>query len=671
MAAKKKKPTQTTTKQLLAAFQEGQYTQAESIARAMLKAEPEHVDAMHILALVHKQRGEFGAAQACFEQLLTRHGQHDFAVVLRHNYGNLLRDAGLPALAEQQYRAALAQQEDYPDAWNSLGNLYNTMGEPSRAVPYFERAIELNPAQADAWNNLGGALHKLGRLAEAKTHFEQALTLRPDYAVAHYNLGNLLVDVGQHAEGLAELERAIAADPSYIEAYSSLLRQKQACCDWQGLDALSGRIREIVARGGRGKVFPFAFLSLPTTMAEQQQCAEQWATHQYGYLEKLRPSLGFGPSPAHPRLRIGYLSSDLHEHATAYLMAEVFELHDRNRFEVFAYSTGPDDASPMRQRLMRAFEHFVDLRQASPVEIAQRIHHDQIDILVDLKGYTRDTRSGVLAMRPAPIQVNYLGYPGTMGADFVDYVLTDPFVSPPETAEHYNEQFAYVPCYQCNDRQRPHPAKPDRASQGLPEEAVVLCCFNHTYKITPEFFKIWCEVLAGHPETVMWLLKSNPLAEANLKEAARRNGVDTTRLIFADPRPLPEHLARLQCADLFLDTRHYNAHTTASDALWSGVPVVTLAGDTFASRVAGSLLQAVGLPQLISCTPEDYKRRIETLVGDGEQRQALKRHLENIHASAPLFDSPRFTSRLEMLYQAMWQRHQAGLPPAAMQVGPT
>lgn len=439
----------------------------------------------------------------------------------------------------------------------------------------------------------------------------------------------------------------------------------QRMCEWDDLGMWRTRIREAMERGERGLISPFLLLALPgITAQEQRTCSELWMHDRIAAQDAERQSLDFQfPSKAPAKIRLGYLSCDFHDHATALLLIELFEAHDRDRFEVFAYSYGADDGKSMRPRLQKAFEHFIDIQALSTKEAAERIHADGIDILIDLKGYTRNTRTEILGLRPAPLQVNYLGYPGTLGSGLCDYIITDHFLTPPESSAAYSESFAYLPdSYQPHSRNSLIGQRPERAHLGLPDDAFVFCCFNQAYKITPELFDLWCQLLHRCPDSVLWLLK-DPMAEGNLRNAAFQRGISPSRLIFAEHVSQTEHLGRLQCADLVLDTLPYNAHTTASDALWVGVPLVTCVGDTFASRVAGSLLHAVGLPELATSSLEAYLALALALAQHPEQLAVLKRQLAENRLTTPLFDILNYTHHLEALYEAMWQRHMLGLPP--------
>jgi predicted O-linked N-acetylglucosamine transferase (SPINDLY family) len=439
----------------------------------------------------------------------------------------------------------------------------------------------------------------------------------------------------------------------------------QALCEWDGLAAQQQLARQGLARRETGTIPPFLLLSTPgITAAEQRQCADLWMQPR---LEASRARRAATPlalrREARSRIRLGYLSCDFHQHATALLMVEMLEAHRRERFELFAYSYGEDDGQGMRQRLERSFEHFVDIRSLSMDEAARRIHADGIDILVDLKGYTQATRTEILTWRPAPVQVSYLGYPGTLGGDFCDYLITDRFVTPPSNAGDYSEALAYLPhSYQPHGRRAGVGARPSRSGAGLPERGFVFCCFNQAYKLTPAMLDIWCRLLWEVPDSVLWLLGDRRV-EGNLRNEVLRRGIPPDRLVFAPPLPQEAHLARLQLADLMLDTLPYNAHTTASDALWAGLPLVTCAGATFASRVAGSLLGAVGLSELVVHDLESYHALALALAED-PLRLAANR------AAAPLFDVDGYTRDIERLFEAMWQRWMAGEAPAMLHPGP-
>ncbi|MDF9393188.1 MULTISPECIES: UDP-N-acetylglucosamine-peptide N-acetylglucosaminyltransferase [Methylococcus] len=440
-------------------------------------------------------------------------------------------------------------------------------------------------------------------------------------------------------------------------------------CEWDRLDEWRAKMRDVITRKEAGRVSPFHLLSMPGMGAsEQRSCADLWMQDRIASSRMQRSHLDFAFSPKDKaKIRIGYLSCDFHDHATSLLLVELFECHERDRFEVFAYSYGPDDGKNMRGRLKKCFDRFLDIQELSDVEAAKQIYEGQIDILVDLKGYTSNSRTMILTFRPAPIQVNYLGYPGTLGGNFCDYIITDRFLTPLASAADYSEAFAYLPdTYQPHGRRCPIGTRPTRSDAGLAEQGFVFCCFNQAYKITPEIFDVWCKLLTNVPGSMLWLLKNNK-AEGNLRNEACKRGVAPDSLIFAEEKPQSEHLGRLALADLVLDTFPYNAHTTASDALWAGVPLVTCAGATFPSRVAGSLLQAIGLPELIATDIDGYYDLVFDLASSPERLSQIKAKLDANRLTTALFDIDTYTKNIEKLYATMWQRYLDGLPPSIIQ----
>lgn len=628
--------------------------EAEVSYRASLTLESDNPSALFNFGNLLSDLGRHAEAAQCYRQALRRMPQD---ADIHNNLGNALREGGQFEQALASYREALQLQPGYPAAARHMGWLLQELGRTTEAIPCYREAVRHRHDDEAAHFNLGNALREIGSFADAAACYREAIRLNPRDAEMHNNLGNALRELGQLQEAIACYRQALHVDPALHHARMHLLHQCQHACDWHDLDMLASEVRKLVREVPEAQIAPFALLAVPgVTAAEQRRCAENWVAGQYKKYEPVRERLDFSFNcAAKPKIRLGYLSADFHEHATAYLMAEVFELHDRERFEVIAYSYGPDDGSLMRARLNLAFDRFEDVRALTAEGAAQKIHADGIDILIDLKGYTAHTRSEILALRPAPIQINYLGYPGTMGAEFVDYLIGDSVVTPKEHARFYTEKLMTMPhSYQPNDRHRPLPAKPGRTACGLPEQGFVFCGFNQTFKILPEIFDIWMRLLREVPGSVLWLLQANSdLAAENLRREAEARGVAADRLIFAPRLPLAEHLARQQHADLLLDTLPYNAHTTASDALWMGVPVVTCMGETFATRVAASLLHAVGLPELVTTSLQDYEALALQLAQQPERSRSLKERLVANRSMAPLFDTVQFTRDLEACYQAM------------------
>ena len=448
-------------------------------------------------------------------------------------------------------------------------------------------------------------------------------------------------------------------------AQSGILRshsRSREMCEWDDFAQSAERLRAVLAENQAGRISPFHLLSVPGISArEHRGFSDLWVRDRVAASipDRDRLAFQFDLSP-HPRLRIGYFSNDFHDHATSQLLVETFEAHSRTRCELHAFSFGADDGGTIRRRIKDAFSAFHDVSALSDIETANAVHAAGIDILVDLKGYTLGARTGVLMLRPAPVQVNFLGYPGTMGADICDYIITDSFVTPAASASDYSESFAYMPhSYQPHGRKSVIGRKPTRAEAGLPESGFVFCCFNQAYKFTPPVFDVWCRLLEATPGSVLWLLCAER-AEGNLRGEALRRGISPDRLVFAPNMKQSEHLGRLQLADLVIDTAPYGAHTTASDALWAGVPVVTCAGDTFASRVAGSLLHAIGLPELVTTNEQDYLATILALANEPGLQEASKAKLQRNRLTTPLFDVAAYTLALENLYETMWERRRTG-----------
>jgi predicted O-linked N-acetylglucosamine transferase (SPINDLY family) len=580
-------------------------------------------------------------------------------------------EAGQLDEAEGCFRRLLALQPRDAEALFHLGALLQKRLRLDEAAETFRRALEVAPQDYHLWMRLGAVLVAKftdKSLAEAEAGFRRAAGLRPGEAEAHAALEHVCTLQERHAEALASLARAQRLDPGAVNLQADLLHEMQRQCDWSRLAELSGLVLRGALEPADRPAPPFCLLSIASTPQQQLACARRYAQSVAVPLEGERRRLAFQSRPAaKKKLRIGYLSSEFHAHATAYLAAEIFELHDRARFEVLAYSYGPEDGSPIRARLKRAIPLFKDITLLPDAEAAAAIHADSVDILVDLKGFTFRARTAILALRPAPLQVNYLGYPGTMGADFVDYLVGDRIVTPADRAGDFAEKLAVLPdCYQPNDRRRRAARTPPRAELGLPDVGFVFCCFNQSFKILPDTFAVWMRLLAAVPGSVLWLLAS-PATE-NLRREAAARGVDPARLVFAGQRPLAEHIGRVPAADLFLDTFPYNAHTTASDALWTGLPLVTCRGDTFASRVAASLLTAMGFPELVTGSLAEYEALALRLAQAPAELLGLRERLQRNRARAPLFDTPRYVRNLEAAYEAMWAAHSAGQPPRQIEL---
>ncbi len=652
--------------------QAGALAEAEALYREVLAAEPRQADVLNQLGVVVHQTGRDDDALDLIDRAIAIDGSNP---AYFSNRGIVLRRLGRADGAVESYRRAVALKPDYAEAHYNMGNVLADQRRAAEALACYHEAVALRPDYARAHNAIGGIHLDRGRMDAAIGSFRQALQYAPDDSKALNNLGVALHDRGQTGEAIDCYRASVAHDPDNAEAFVNLVWARQEVCDWAGREPDLARLLEVterrIAEGRPTPIDPFSMLSLPVSADCQLAVARAYAKRVVERAEPVRRALALeAPRRRAGRLRVGYLSADFHTHATAHLMQGLFALHDRDAFEIFAYSIGPDDAGDERRRIAGDCDAFVDLAECFDGDSARRIHADGIDILVDLKGYTSRARPGIPALRPAPVQVAYLGYPGTMGADFIDYVITDRIVTPPQAARFFSERFVYLPhSYQVNDHGRPRPApRASRRDCGLPEDGFVFCCFNHAYKIEPVIFAAWMRILAATPGAVLWLLRSSSAMEENLRREAAAQGIAPERLVFAGRVPLEEHLARHRHADLLLDTHLYNSHTTASDALWMGLPVLTWPGETFASRVAASLLTAVGLPELVARDLAAYQREALRLVGDRDALAGLGHRLEANRTSHPLFDTPRFARNLERAYALMWEAYEAGGPPRELAV---
>jgi len=643
-------------------LQQALYADAEYYLRQAVASNSELAQAHYFLGSSLQHQGKLNEAVECFHQ--ARELKPDAEII----YSDLcyaLFQLGQNEAAKAVIEQGISVNPNFADFHFFLGNLYGHEKAFDQAIACYQKTLAIQPDNTLAHLNLGKIFHDQGKTDAAISCYRNVLAINPYLDDALYNLG-LVLQIQKRDEALDCYRKVLMLTPEHYAAKMHLLRQMQKQCEWIHLEQDISQLRKVVHEfpaTSKNLLDPFSFLSLPDTTAEEQQCcAQRYAQFEYLHLSSLRNKLGFEFNrPATGKIHIGYLSGDLRQHPVSFLMAEIFELHDRNRFHVTAYSYGQNDGSAMRVRLKKAFDNFVDIQNDSYEKAARKIYADHIDILIDITGYTKDTRSGILALRPAPIQVNYLGYPGTMGTDFVDYLLADRFIIPPEEQNHYTEKIIWLPdCFMPNDSTRPRPKTPTRRECGLPETGFVFCCFNQAYKITPELFNIWCQLLRAVPDSVLWLAAASPQVEINLQREAHNRGVDSGRIVMAGRLPEMEaHLARLQCADLFLDTLPFNAHSTCNDALWMGLPVVTCTGGTFPSRVAGSLLSAIGTPELITYNLNDYYHLALDLATHREKLAAIRSKIIANRDTAPLFDSERFTRNLEQAYIEMLEAYSA------------
>ena len=631
----------------------------------VLALRPDHVQALFNRGNVLAMFERFDEALASYDRAIAQAPRHLDAL---NNRANVLKALKRYDEAVTAYDRVLGFVPEHADALNNRGNTLFQLKRYDQAIASFRAALALRPDEPDVLYNLGRALQESDRDEAALAVFDAVIAAQPDNTNARYSRGNSFAKLGRVDEAISDYERAVAIAPDHPHAFDALLRYRLDACHWREVVRLTEEVPPRVA-SEKSTIQPFKLLCLPTNAAIQLKCAQNYVGDKLRSLQA--PRRKFAPH-GRDKLRVAYLSADFQLHATSMLIAELLELHDRTRFEVLGVSFGPDDHSEMRSRIVKSVDQFHDVSSRDDRETANFLKDLQTDIAIDLKGHTRDSRIEILAYRPAPIQASYLGYPGTTGAEFIDYVIADPVVLPFEDQAFYSEKIVQLPdCYQVNDRQRKIASRvPSRHELDLPDHAFVFCCFNNNYKITSEVFDVWMRLLRRVDASVLWLLKFNDFAIPTLRREAAYRGVDPERLIFAPFADAAEHLARHASADLFLDTLPYNAHTTASDALWAGLPLLTCAGTTFAGRVAASLLHAAGLPELITRNLEEYEGLALRLATETSRLQSIRRKLAENRLSCPLFDTDRFRRHIEAAYATMWDIYRRGEAPRNFKIEP-
>jgi protein O-GlcNAc transferase len=681
-----------------AAHQAGDIGLAENLYNLVLLHDKKQFDALHMLGIIEGQRGNYRAGLRRLKNALrVRPGSADALINLGRmqselgdnsaaiaTYEKVLEIAPQSPLAHVNVAIVLSRQRRYDEAllhcsaavdiasdfaegWNRRANVLLDMKRPLEALDSYDRALLLQPSLAEAHLGRANILGQLERYDEALAHYHKALALNPNLSEAWHGCGLIFFELKQYEEAIAAYDKAMSLNHEHSQ--SARLSVKMETCYWKNLESECADLVAAVMRQGR-KANPMRMLAASDSLADQFECAKAWVADQ---CPSSRERLWGGERYRHDRIRVAYLSTDFKEHPVATLIVGLFEQHDRARFELIGLSFGPDQDSPMRRRIKGAFERFVDVRRNSQKEIAELIRGLEIDIAIDLTGHTRNGRPGILACRPAPVQVNYLGFAGTMGAKYMDYIIADRTVIPEEHFKFYCEKVIWMPdSFMVNDARRVIGERtPSRAELGLPDKGFVFCCFNQSHKITPSMFAIWMGLLQAVDGSVLWLKDNNPTASCNLRREAGHRGVSPDRLVFASRVSLEaEHLARLRQADLFLDTAPYNAHATASDALWAGVPLVTCIGSSFAGRVAESLLKAIGMSELVTASLDDYRRLALKIAMEPGLCASLKQKLARNRELFPLFDTKRFARHVEAAYTVMWERSQRGEQPCSFAVSP-
>lgn len=675
--------------QAIQAFQTGDLVSAETILTKVLQAHKNNLPAIHIMGLIHASNGKHTEAAKFLKKALALNPNEPS---LLYNLGKALSESGYDSEAIAHYRKALNSIPNNPEIWLGLGKSLSALAQLEEALGAFKRALELKPSYIEALINSAIAYRTLKQHDQALASLHQAIQVAPNFPDAWLGLGNTYVSLKMHEDAILAFNKAIELNPDYAEAWSKkaaalnqlkkhdlaieahqramaikplsfelgrLIHQKMLICDWDGFKELSASVK--IAVQNKEKVAdPFGYQGISESEEDLKLCAEIFGNEFF----KPQHSSKLGTKKHHGKIKVGYVCGEFREQATSILMTGIYEHHDKSQFEIYAFDNGFNDGSVIRKRIENAFDQVVDISHLTDEQAVAAIKTLDIDILVNLNGYFGEARQSIFAQRAAPIQVNYLGFPGTLGVDYMDYLIADQISIPESSRSYYSEKICYLPnSYQANDSKREISNKEfSRMELGLPEKGFVFCCFNNNYKITPDIFDSWIKILKNVEGSVLWLLEDSALAKINLIKEASTRGVDSTRLIFAKRVSPPEHLSRHHQADLFLDTLPYNAHTTASDALWTGLPVLTLAGNTFPGRVGSSLLTAIDLPELITRTSDEYEALAIELAKNPDKLKTLTAKLIKNRSNTALFNTALFTKNLEEAYKEMFRRHQNNLP---------
>jgi predicted O-linked N-acetylglucosamine transferase (SPINDLY family) len=715
-------------------IQSNRLDDAERTLNQILRLQPKNAIALCFLGVIFAHRRNFDQALEYISRSIKQDPTDGNAF---NNQGNILKELRRFEEAKLAYEKAIVLDKKNPEAINNLGNLYQDLGHYLDAIVNYDKAITLAPAYAEAYSNKGNALEKIGRYDESLKMFEKAIALNPNYIDAWLNRsftlnklkrfedslascdqalkidqkyarawmvkGSMLSENGLYQPSIEFYDKALSIDPNFAESWAckgsslnelkqydqALLCYEKAYAGDANLEFLLGDIinlKQVTAlwidleeqlrvmyegiRNNQKVIQPFKFLSVDDSPLIASKVAKIWIANKFPLRNFLPPLKKY----AHKKIRVGYFSADFKNHPVSYLMAELFELHNREHFEIYAFSVKEaEEGDEMRARLVPLFDKFLNVEGKTGKEVAELARECEIDIAVDLGGHTQFASTGIMSYRAAPIQVNYLGYPGTMGADYIDYIIADPVLIPPEFQQHYSEKVVYLPDTYMVDDSRRIPSKNSftRKDCGLPEGGFIFCCFNNSYKFNKKILECWVRILNAVPESVLWISENNEVFRANIGAEFSKAGINSNRVIFAKRLDsMGDHLARFSLADLFLDTHPYNAHTTAVDSLKAGVPVLTLLGNAFAGRVAGSLLTAIGLPELITNSLEEYERVAIELGANQEKLNSLKAKLVENTKKEALFNTPLFVKNLESAYIQMYQRSWNGLSPEHIFVNP-
>jgi protein O-GlcNAc transferase len=658
MSAGIKTDPNTLFQQAISRFQEGNIAEAIDICRLLQKQDPKNPHVLHMHGIAETQRGNYSESV----DLLAKSIEIDPNISETHyNLGSALLKLKRLDEALHSFDRALQLKPDFPVAYCNQGKALLDSNRLDEALHSFDRAIQLNPNIPEAHVNRGIALKELKRLDEALQSYERAIQLNPNLPEAHINRAIALKGLKRLDEALLSYERAIQLKPDNDFWFGNCFATKLGCCDWKDFDRNNEEILNGVINDKK-VTSPFLTLLLADSPDIQKQSARIWIKNKCFSTNSTNKLTKY---PLHDKIRLGYFSADYCNHPILHLMAEMFEKHDRSRYELYGFSYGPELNDPWRKRAQKSFDHFFDVRFMSDQDVSMLARAHQIDIAIDLMGHTADSRTNIFAGRAAPVQVNYLGYPGTMGAEFIDYIVADKTIIPESGRHHFTEKVVYLPgCFQANCRTRDVSQKIlTKTEMNLPQDGCIFCCFNNNFKMLPTMFDSWMRILRQVDESVLWLYVGNKWAEDNLRREAEKRGMNRERLVFAAKLPIEEHLNRVRHADLFLDTFPYNAGATASDALRMGVPLVTHAGNAFAGRYAASLLNILDLSELIAHSANEYEKIAVDLAINRDRLQRIKEKLNvNIQTSS-LFDSDKFTRHIEKAYELMYERYRNDLDP--------
>lgn len=684
----------------------GEIEKAEAGYRTILGIDPKHPDALHLMGIIASQKGDYESAFRLISQAIQ---QFPGSEIYYNNMGNALARLNRIDEAINAYMEALRINPDSVDAINNLATNLKESGRADEALGYFKRALAINPNSAEVYNNMGNALTDLGQVEAAIDCFQKAIALKPDYAIAYNNMGTALKIRERYKEAIDSYSRSVSANPEYAEAFNNLgetladmgkpdeaipffkkaielkpqlglatgnlLYALTRICAWDQFADLPERLdqhtHQSIDAGIRPPEDPFFNLARHDDPVENFTVAKSWSIDISRRMSKIKTNFVFGDRKnTHEKITLGYLSSNFRNHALGHLIAGLFERHDRSRFNIYAYSIGEDDGSDYRKKIERGSDKFLDIRSCHHLEAAQAIYNDKVDILIDLMGYTRGGRMEIAALRPAPVQARYMGMAGTTGSDFFDYLIADQIVVPRPDTPYYSEKLVYLPdCYQVNDYQQIISKRIfTREMFGLPEDAFVLCSFNQAIKLDPIMYEAWMKILEDVPGSVLWMLAGSKVCEQHLIREAESHNIAKERIVFGGKMDKADHLARLRLADLALDTRFVNGAATTSDALWAGVPVITLKGKHFSSRMSASILMAIGMDGLVTDSLENYIKLAVRFGKNASEINCLRKKLHKNQSLKPLFNITLFTANLESGYEKIWKNYISDILPKQIKI---